>query len=218
MTLDFEALRAEMVADLQKRGIQDTAVLQAMNTVPREQFVPESHLEHAYYNGALPLPAEQTISQPFVVALMLSALNLKPHFKVLEVGSGSGYAAAVLGQIVQQVHTVERQEELVAYAKARLEQLGYGNVAVHLGDGTLGWPEAAPYDAIVVAAAGPKVPLSLQEQLAVNGRLIMPVGSQKKQKLHLIWRKSNGQFGQKTLTPVRFVPLIGSEGWRKKGQ
>ena len=211
--MDFEKLRAEMVADLQERGIEDTAVLQAMRTVPREVFVQEDHLEYAYYNGALPLPAQQTISQPYVVALMLSALKLQPQFNVLEIGTGSGYAAAVLGQIVQQVHTVERKEALVAYANARLQQLGYTNVQVHLGDGTLGWPAAAPYEAIVVAAAGPNVPVSLRDQLGVNGRLIMPVGSYKKQKLQLVWRKKDGRFGQKTLTPVRFVPLIGSEGW-----
>jgi len=216
MSLDFKKLRTEMVVDLQKRGIQDTAVLQAMNTVPREQFVPESHLEHAYYNGALPLPARQTISQPFVVALMLSALKLQPHFNVLEIGTGSGYAAAVMSLLVRQVHTVERQEELIAYAKIRLNQLGYANIAVHLGDGTLGWPTAAPYNAIAVAAAGPMVPISLREQLEENGRLIMPVGSQKRQKLQLVWRKSADQFGQKTLTPVRFVPLIGSEGWETR--
>jgi protein-L-isoaspartate(D-aspartate) O-methyltransferase len=216
MTLDFNQLRAEMVEDLRKRGIRDTAVLQAMNTVPREQFVPESHLEHAYYNGALPLPAKQTISQPFVVALMLSALKLQPHFNVLEIGTGSGYAAAVMSLLVRQVHTVERKEELVAYAQSRLNQLGYENIAVHQGDGTLGWPNAAPYEAIAVAAAGPTVPISLRDQLGAKGRLIMPVGSQKKQRLELVWRKPNGQFGQKTLTPVRFVPLIGSEGWQKK--
>jgi protein-L-isoaspartate(D-aspartate) O-methyltransferase len=202
-----------MVADLGERGIDDTAVLQAMSTVPREAFVQEDHLEYAYYNGALPLPAKQTISQPFVVALMLSALKLQPQFNVLEVGTGSGYAAAVLGQIVRQVHTVERQEALVAYAKTRLQQLGYANICVHQGDGTLGWPEAAPYDAIVVAAGGPTVPVSLRDQLGENGRLIMPVGSYQKQKLQLVWRKKDGRFGQKNLTPVRFVPLIGSEGW-----
>lgn len=211
--MSFEKLRAEMVADLRRRGIRDTAVLQAMNTVPREAFVQEEHLEFAYYNGALPLPAKQTISQPYVVALMLSAMKLQPHFNVLEIGTGSGYAAALIGQIVQQVHTVERQEALVDYAQTRLHQLGYANICVHFGDGTLGWPEAAPYDAIVVAAGGPTVPISLRDQLGENGRLIMPVGSYKKQKLMLIWRKSNGRFGQKTLTPVRFVPLIGSEGW-----
>jgi len=211
--MDFEKLRAEMVADLQERGIEDTAVLQAMRTVPREVFVQEDHLEYAYYNGALPLPAQQTISQPYVVALMLSALKLQPQFTVLEIGTGSGYAAAVLAQIVRQVHTVERKEALVAYANARLQQLGYTNVQVHLGDGTLGWPEAAPYEAIVVAAGGPTVPVSLRNQLGVNGRLIMPVGSYKKQKLQLVWRKKDGRFGQKTLTAVRFVPLIGSEGW-----
>ncbi len=211
--MNFDKLRAEMVADLQERGIGDTAVLQAMNTVPREAFVQEEYLEYAYHNGALPLPAKQTISQPYVVALMLSALKLQPHFNVLEIGTGSGYAAAVLGQIVRQVHTVERQETLVAYAKTRLNHLGYANIHVHLGDGTLGWPAAAPYDAIVVAAGGPTVPVSLREQLGENGRLVMPVGSYKKQKLLLVWRKKNGRFGQKTLTPVRFVPLIGSEGW-----
>lgn len=211
--MDFEKLRAEMVADLRERGISDTAVLQAMRTVPREVFVQEDQLEFAYYNGALPLPAQQTISQPYVVALMLSALKLQPDFNVLEIGTGSGYAAAVLGQIVRQVHTVERQELLVAYAQTRLQKIDYTNIYVHHGDGTLGWPEAAPYDAIVVAAGGPVVPVSLREQLAVNGRLIMPVGSYKKQKLQLVWRQEDGRFGQKTLTPVRFVPLIGSEGW-----
>jgi protein-L-isoaspartate(D-aspartate) O-methyltransferase len=120
----------------------------------------------------------------------------------------------VASLLVRQVHTVERQEKLVPYAKKRLNQLGYANIAVHLGDGTLGWPPAAPYDAIVVTAGGPSVPVSLRNQLAVNGRLIMPVGSYKKQKLQLVWRKSDGQFGSKTLTPVRFVPLIGSEGWQ----
>ncbi|WP_420644969.1 protein-L-isoaspartate(D-aspartate) O-methyltransferase [Candidatus Leptofilum sp.] len=211
--MDFAKLRAEMVADLRKRGIKDTAVLQAMNTVPREAFVQEDHLEYAYYNGALPLPAQQTISQPYVVALMLSALQLQPQFNVLEIGTGSGYAAALLGHIVRQVHTVERQEKLVAYAESRLGQLGYANIFVHFGDGTLGWPEAAPYDAIVIAAGGPVVPVSLRDQLGINGRLVMPVGSYKKQKLILVTRKANGKFSQKTLTPVRFVPLIGSEGW-----
>ena len=212
---DFVQLRNEMVTDLRQKGIRDTAVLRAMQSVPRERFVPEAHLEDAYYNGPIPLPANQTISQPFVVALMLSLLKLQPHFNVLEIGTGSGYAAAVLSLLVRQVHTVERQDRLVQYAKARLNQLGYANISVHLGDGTLGWPPAAPYDAIVVAAGGPTVPASLQEQLGENGRLIMPVGSFKKQKLQLTWRKPKGNFGHKTLTPVRFVPLIGSEGWQE---
>ncbi len=211
--LDFDQLRAAMVAELQEQGIRDTAVLQAMNTVPREHFVPEEYLEYAYYNGPVPLPAKQTISQPFIVALMLAVLKLKPHFNLLEIGTGSGYAAAVASLLVRQVHTIERQAKLVPYAKTRLNQLGYANIALHLGDGTLGWPAAAPYDAIVVAAGGPTVPASLRNQLAVNGRLIMPVGSQKKQKLHLVWRKADGRFGHKVLTPVRFVPLIGREGW-----
>ena len=218
MEMDFDQLRAAMVAELQQQGIHDTAVLQAMNTVPREHFVPEEYQEYAYYNGPVPLPAKQTISQPFVVALMLAALKLKPHFNLLEIGTGSGYAAAVASLLVRQVHTVERQEKLVQYAKIRLNQLGYANIAVHLGDGTLGWPAAAPYDAIVVAAGGPAVPVSLRNQLAVNGRLIIPVGTQKKQKLHLVWRKLDGRFGHKVLTPVRFVPLIGSEGWEDSSQ
>ena len=218
MEMDFDQLRAAMVAELQQQGIHDTAVLQAMNTVPREHFVPDEYQEYAYYNGPIPLPAKQTISQPFVVALMLAALKLKPHFNLLEIGTGSGYAAAVASLLVRQVHTVERQEKLVQYAKIRLNQLGYANIAVHLGDGTLGWPAAAPYDAIVVAAGGPTVPVSLRNQLAVNGRLIIPVGTQKKQKLHLVWRKKDGRFGHKVLTPVRFVPLIGREGWDDGGQ
>ena len=215
--MDFDQLRAAMVAELEEQGIRDTAVLQAMNTVPRELFVPEEYLEHAYANGPIPLPTKQTISQPFVVALMLVALKLKPHFNLLEIGTGSGYAAAVASLLVRQVHTIERQEKLVPYAKTRLNQLGYANIAVHLGDGTLGWPAAAPYDAIVVAAGGPAVPASLRDQLDENGRLIMPVGSYKKQKLQMVWHKPDGSFGQKTLTPVRFVPLIGSEGWQDGG-
>ncbi|MCP4415216.1 MAG: protein-L-isoaspartate(D-aspartate) O-methyltransferase [Chloroflexi bacterium] len=215
MLPDFAKQRAEMVADLAKQGIRDKAVLRAMHTVPREHFVPEEHLDYAYYDGPIPLPANQTISQPYVVALMLSALNLQPHFKVLEIGTGSGYAAAVLSQLVRQVHTVERQERLVDYAQARLDDIGYANIAVHLGDGTLGWPAAAPYNAIIVAAGGPTVPTALREQLAENGRLIIPVGSQQKQKLELVWRKANGRFGKNPLTPVRFVPLIGQEGWQE---
>jgi protein-L-isoaspartate(D-aspartate) O-methyltransferase len=216
MSPDFAQQRADMVADLVKQGIRDKAVLQAMGAVPREQFVPEAHLEHAYYDGPIPLPVNQTISQPYVVALMLSTLKLQPHFKVLEIGTGSGYAAAVLSRLVREVHTVERQAQLVEYAQLCLCDIGYTNIFVHLGDGTLGWLSAAPYDAIIVAAGGPAVPAALCKQLGKNGRLIMPVGSRQKQKLELVWRKANGRFGKKPLTPVRFVPLIGSEGWQEE--
>jgi len=216
MAFDFAAERARMVAkQIEGRGITDAAVLQAMRTVPREAFVLEEHLSLAYQDSPLPIPANQTISQPYVVAFMIEALQLKPEDKVLEIGTGSGYAAALLGQIVKEVHSVERHEKLVWFARERLASLHYENIQVHHGDGTLGWPDAAPYDGIVVAAGGPFVPPSLREQLAVNGRLVMPVGKRGNQHLIRLRREENDRFFEKRLGPVKFVPLIGEEGWKK---
>lgn len=212
---DFPRLREQMVAhQIEGRGIHDPAILRAMRTVPREAFVLETHKFYAYDDTPLPIPHRQTISQPYVVALMIRSLRLSGSDKVLEIGTGSGYAAALLGQIAAQVHTVERIEELVFYARERLTMLGYENVFVHHSDGTLGWPANAPYNGIVVAAGGPDVPLSLKEQLVINGRLVMPIGkSERRQHLICLTRESETQFRRTDLGAVAFVPLIGKEGW-----
>jgi protein-L-isoaspartate(D-aspartate) O-methyltransferase len=216
--LDFDAMRAEMVADqLEKRGITQTAVLQAMNTVPREKFVPETYESYAYNDGPLPIGKRQTISQPYVVALMIQLLELQPQSNVLEIGTGSGYAAAVLSRIAAQVITIERHEKLVWSAQERLMALGYDNVIVMLGDGTLGCDDFAPYDGIVVAAGGPSIPTPLKEQLKIGGKLVMPIGSNKrKQQLYQITRRDAYRFIEKRKGPVSFVPLVGQAGWEKE--
>lgn len=212
---DFTAQRLQMVArQIEGRGIRDEAVLEAMRTVPRELFVPATYRPDAYRDGPLPIIAGQTISQPYVVAYMIASLKLSPSDRVLEVGTGSGYAAAVLSRIVDEVYTVERLLSLVTYARSRLEAAGYDNVHIHHGDGTLGWPKHAPYDGIVVAAGGPSVPSPLRDQLAVGGRLIIPVGrDQLHQDLYLLTRIDERRVIEKRLSPVAFVPLIGEEGW-----
>jgi protein-L-isoaspartate(D-aspartate) O-methyltransferase len=206
-----------MVADqLAGRGIRDADVLGAMAAVPREAFVPARYQEYAYDDGPLPIPGGQTISQPYVVALMIESLDLKDGGRALEIGTGSGYAAAVLGQVAAEVHTVERLPELVAFAAERLRALGYTNVHVHEGDGTLGWPAGAPYDGIIVAAGGPRVPRPLLDQLAIGGRLVIPVGAeQRAQRLVRIIRQGPNQYRRQALSHVRFVPLIGAEGWER---
>ncbi len=197
------------------RGIRDEAVLRAMGEVPREAFLPPELEEFAYRDSPLPIACGQTISQPYIVALMTAALELSPGDRVLEVGTGSGYAAAVLSRIAREVHTIERHEELARLAARRLHDLGYDNVEVHHGDGTLGWPEAAPYDAIVVAAGGPTVPEALLDQLAIGGRLVMPVGEDRDlQTLIRVRRRPDGTLEREDLRDVRFVPLIGVQGWR----
>ncbi len=207
--------REQMVArQIQGRGITDPAVLAAMRTVPREAFVLPSHRRHAYDDSPLPIPAGQTISQPYIVGYMIAALALQPGDRVLEIGAGSGYAAAVLSRIVREVYTVERHRKLADYARERLTRLGYDNVRVRHGDGTQGWPEHAPYDGIIVAAGGPSVPESLVAQLAVGGRLVMPVGqSRHQQTLIRVTRPDEATRTDERLVPVAFVPLIGDEGW-----
>lgn len=214
---DFAVKRATMVlGQLMERGINDTAVLNAMNIVPRELFVTEPYKEHAYKDGPLPIPANQTISQPYIVALMISLLKLKPADRVLEIGAGSGYAAAVLSRIVEHVYTVERHEVLVNYARDCLNELGSANVSLHHGDGTRGWPQFAPYDAIMVSAGGPGIPPALREQLAIGGRLVMPIGQvRRKQHLVCLYRLGPDKFSEKKYGAVAFVPLIGAEGWPK---
>ena len=185
-----------------------------MRRVPREAFVSEKVREFAYQDSPLPIAAGQTISQPYIVALMTEALALKGGERVLEIGTGSGYAAAVLGQIAGEVYTVERIEQLADKAATTLESLKYANVHVRCGDGTLGWTDHAPYDAIVVSAGGPKVPESLKSQLKIGGRMVIPVGRDPtSQDLVRITRHSETRFTHEDIADVRFVPLIGDEGW-----
>jgi protein-L-isoaspartate(D-aspartate) O-methyltransferase len=210
------SLRAEMVErNIVARGVRDELVLEAMRKVPRELFLPESLREFANEDSPLPIGVEQTISQPYIVAFMAEALMLEGGEKVLEVGAGSGYAAAVLSEIAASVYTVERLGPLAEKAAATLAELGYHNVHVLCGDGTRGWPEHAPYDGIVVAAGGPRVPESLKEQLKIGGRLVIPVGKdQRSQELVRIVRISENEYLSEDIADVRFVPLIGEEGWR----
>ncbi len=203
-----------MVAEqIEGRGITDPAVLRAMRLVPRERFVLEAYRPFAYDDTPLPIPANQTISQPYIVAYMIAILRLSGADRVLEIGAGSGYAAAVMSRIAAAVYTVERHAGLADYARQRLDELGYDNVQVSHGDGTLGWPEHAPYDAIIVAAGGPSVPETLRGQLAPGGRLIMPIGRSRRQQTLVLLTRRNDTFSEEMLVPVAFVPLIGDEGW-----
>jgi protein-L-isoaspartate(D-aspartate) O-methyltransferase len=206
-------------AQIAGRGVRDMRVLQAMRTVPREAFVPEELAEFAYMDGPLPIGEGQTISQPFIVGLMAELADPGPEDKILEVGTGSGYAAAVMSRMAARVYTIERHPELAETARRRLERLGYDNVEVRCGDGTLGWPEAAPFDAIVVAAGGPEVPRALREQLEVGGRLVIPVAVDgAAQKLLLIRRTAAGTFEEEDYGQVAFVPLVGEQGWFENGR
>lgn len=199
---------------LAARGLCDQTVLNAVNAVPREEFVATELVEFAYSDSPLPIAASQTISQPYIVALMTAALELRPQDRALEVGTGSGYAAAVMAEIAQEVYTIERHKILADTARSKLSELGYNNIRVLHGDGTLGWPEHAPFDAIVVAAGGPVVPENLKQQLAIGGRLVIPVGyTLRTQKLLRVWRISEHEYQEEDLGGVRFVPLIGAAGW-----
>ena len=203
-----------MVTDhLRRRDIIDPHVLAAFAIVPRDRFVPEHLIDQAYDDVPLPIGNGQTISQPYVVAITVQALGLHGHERVLEIGTGSGYAAAVLGQLVSEVHTVERIEELARSAAHRLAELAIINVYVHHGDGTLGWPAAAPYEAIAVSAGAPRPPPALLEQLAIGGRLVLPTGTTDHQRLVRITRRDHDQYVEEDLGDVRFVPLLGEQGW-----
>jgi protein-L-isoaspartate(D-aspartate) O-methyltransferase len=205
-----------MVRDqLTARGVSDAGVLSAMERVAREAFVPPGLEEFAYEDSPLPIAEGQTISQPHIVALMAEALELSPTDRVLDVGTGSGYAAAVLSHVAREVFTIERHPVLAEAARVTFEKLGYDNIHVRVGDGTLGWPEEAPFDAIVVAAAGPAVPEALLAQLAPGGRLVLPIGSVPRAQMLLRLRKrADGTTETEELGGVRFVPLIGEQGWR----
>jgi protein-L-isoaspartate(D-aspartate) O-methyltransferase len=208
------ARRRMVEQQLTRRGIEDPRVLAAMGEVPRAEFVAAEHRSAAYDDMPLPIGEGQTISQPYVVAYMAEALELREEDRVLEVGTGSGYAAAVLGRIVAEVFSVERHRELAESAAERLQRLGYDNVHVRCGDGTRGWPEEAPFDGIMVSAGAPSIGDSLLAQLAPGGRLIIPVGPDpSSQELLRVRKTSDGGTSEERFGAVRFVPLLGEEGW-----
>jgi len=212
---DDEAARQAMVCQqLQRRGITDPRVLQAMRTIPRHLFVPEEQRHDAYSDHPLPIGESQTISQPYMVALMTQSLALQGHERILEVGTGSGYQAAVLSRLVASVYSLEYFPTLAARASAILQQLGYDNVQVVVADGGLGLARYAPYDGIIVTAAAPHLPPALLAQLAEGGRLVIPVGTHEQQAL-LIVTKQGETYTETRTTPCRFVPLLGAEGFRE---
>lgn len=213
---DFTAEREAMVErQLRRRGITDPNILNAFLEVPREAFVSPEYARLAYGDHPLPIEAGQTISQPFIVGLMIKAAGIGPRDTVLEVGAGSGYAAAIISRIAGKVLAIERQHELVELARERIEKLGYVNLEILEGDGTKGCPGHAPFDAILAAASGSHVPAALLEQLAKGGRIVMPIGSPGwVQELVKVTKRADGTVEKENLGGVRFVPLIGEEGWK----
>jgi protein-L-isoaspartate(D-aspartate) O-methyltransferase len=211
---DLSRARERMVnIQIAGRGLRDSHVLQAMREVPREEFVAPELEAFAYEDGPLPIDAGQTISQPYIVAMMIESAEVSPGDRVLEVGAGSGYASAVLSRIAAKVYAIERHAALAEAAQRRFVKLGYDNIELRVGDGTRGWPEAAPFEAILVAASGPEVPRALKEQLAIGGHLVLPVGERQwRQTLRKITRKSESEYEQDELCAVAFVPLIGEQG------
>jgi protein-L-isoaspartate(D-aspartate) O-methyltransferase len=206
--LDEIAADAAATAAYTGRTAFDPRVMQALATVPRHEFVPAAEERHAYVNNALPIGHGQTISQPYIVALMTDLLEPQPGDVVLEVGTGSGYQAAVLSQLVLQVYSVEVIPELANEARERLARLGFGNVSIKVGDGSAGWPEHAPFEGIIVTAAAAAVPDALLAQLGNGGRMVIPIGSPQRQELMLIERSATGELRQRDLLPVAFVPLV----------
>lgn len=215
--MDFEKQRQRMVEEqLARRGVRDAAVLKAMRTVPREAFLPEDMGQMAYEDSPLPIGEGQTISQPYIVAVMIAHLELEEGDRVLEIGTGSGYGAAVLSRIAAEVYTVERLASLAEDARRRIQRLGYENVHVRVGDGSLGWAEHAPYDAELVTAGAPDIPEPLKAQLAVGGRLVIPAGQRPvAQSLVRLRKNSEEDFQTEQLEAVRFVPLVGEAGWQE---
>lgn len=211
----YDRERQNMVDEqLVGRDLRDERVLEAMRKVPRHLFVPPEYRHMAYCDGPLPIGSRQTISQPYIVALMTQLLRLQGDENTLEVGTGSGYQAAVLAHLARQVHTIERHAELAEKSAEVLKSLGLTNVSVHIGDGTLGLPEFAPYQAIMVTAAAPEVPRTLLDQLDEGGRLVVPVGGRMNQFLER-WERRGAKFEQDVLVPVAFVPLRGQHGWKE---
>ena len=211
MSTDFEAAREALIEHL-RRQIRDEMVLRAIECVPRELFIPIASRHQAYEDRPLPIDLGQTISQPFIVALMTEALELKGGEVVLEIGTGSGYQAAILAELARKVITVERHQKLAEGAKHVLDSLGYTNIEVHVAERTLGWCEGAPYDAIIVTAGAPNIPIELLDQLAIGGRMVIPVGSRYDQEMVRVYKTEWGAVGQ-NLGGCRFVPLVGEGAW-----
>jgi len=212
--MDYTVARRRMVQQqIVNRGIDDSRLIEAMNKVPRHLFVDEGLRGHAYADGSLPIGHKQTISQPYMVAAMSAALELKGHERVLEIGTGSGYQTAILAMLAKRVYSVERIAALAARARKVLDQLQLSNVNIKIADGTLGWKDQAPFDAILVAAGAPDVPQEYLNQLAVGGKLVLPVGGYNQQSLIRITRLGDDQFKREELMGCRFVPLIGEAGW-----
>lgn len=210
----FQVRRNAMVEQqLAARAIHNDKILDAMRNIPRERFVPADLLRHAYEDRPLPIGGGQTISQPYIVALMLEAAAIEPGDRMLEIGVGSGYAAAVASCLCSHVYAIDRDEALADEAKARIMALGYPNISIRAGDGTLGWPQKAPFDVILVSAAAPRLPATLLGQLAPQGRLVIPVGGRGEQRLLRVMRSADGGSHTEDLGGVRFVPLVGADGW-----
>jgi protein-L-isoaspartate(D-aspartate) O-methyltransferase len=212
---EFRGARLRLIETLRERGIRDLAVLRAFEQTPRHQFVPTGLRHRAYEDSALPIGNGQTISQPSIHARYLELLALTGRERVLEVGTGSGYQTVLLGHLVEQVFTIERIAALYQLAREAIQRSGVTNVSMLLGDGTLGWREYGPYDAILVSAGAPSVPEPLLSQIAEGGRMLVPVGTRDEQRL-VIYRRVNGQLEHKEVAPVRFVPLVGHHGWEKE--
>lgn len=214
--MDFAQARNQMVeAQIARRGLRDPRVLAVMRTVPREVFLAPQFKELAYDDGPLPIAEGQTISQPYIVAAMLEAAEVDDSDKVLEIGAGCGYTTALLGRLADKVFAVERRAALTEAARERLRALCYDNVELRTADGSTGWPEAAPFNAVIVSAGGPRIPESLKSQLVIGGRLIMPVGQPDQQSLVRVTRMGRKEFELENLGAVRFVKLIGAEGWKE---
>ena len=217
MAHDFEAKRRQLIESLRASGIHDERTLAAVASVPREFFVDEAHADLAYEDRALPIYMGQSISQPLMVATMTQALQLRGQERVLEIGSGSGYQTAILSRLAAWVYSVERIQQLAAVAAKRLSKMGMSNVTIYVGDGSLGWPDEAPYDRILVTAAAPDIPLHLYEQLVTWGIMIIPVGGPEHQDLLAVLRAPWGQ-EKRNLGGCLFVPLVGQEGWHLRNQ
>ena len=212
--MDYEILRERMVREqLIPRGIKNQKVLDAFRKVERHKFIPQDLRNSAYADFPVPIGEGQTISQPYIVALMTECLDLNPQDKVLEIGTGSGYQAAILAELVKEVYTIERFETLAKRAEAVLNDLGYTNIKIKVSDGTLGWEEAMPFDKIMITAASPRIPLPLTEQLRENGKLILPLGETFSQVLTLV-EKKEGKLKSIDVCGCVFVPLVGKHGWK----
>lgn len=216
MTDRYEGQRRALIGTMQQRGIRDLNVLRAFDLIHRHEFVPEAVRHQAYQDAPVPIGFAQTASQPSLQALYMQVLDLRKTHKVLEVGTGCGFQTAVLAQLVDRVYSVERIRELATRAREKLDDLRISNVAILVGDGTIGWSRYAPYDAILVAAGGPEVPAPLKEQLAEGGRMLIPVGGRTTQRLMLVERQGD-TFTQREVTECTFVPLLGRFGWTSEG-